>query len=69
MKIRRNTFCFSVATNFSRRNFFKEQNVVEDGIAVQNMVDVFYLKQIRCKLYLLVLVKQVSFVLKRFVSL
>jgi len=69
MKIRRDTCCFSVATKFSCRTFFKEHNVVEDVIVVQNMVEVFHLKQIRCKLYLLVLIKQVSLFLKRLVSL
>jgi len=69
MKIRRDTCCFSIATNFSCRTFFKEQDVVEDVIAVQNMVEVFHLKQIRCKLYMLALIKQVSFFLKRLVSL
>jgi len=69
MKIRRDTCCFNVATNFSCRNFVKKQNVVEDVIPVQNMVEVFHLKQIRCKLYLLVWIKQVSFFLKRLVSL
>jgi len=57
MKIRSGTFCFNVATKFSCRTFFKEQIVVEDVIAVQNMVEVFHLKQIHCKLYLLVWVK------------
>jgi len=57
MKIRSDTFCFNVATKFSCRTFFKEQIVVEDVIAVQNMVEVFHLKQIHCKLYLLVWVK------------
>ena len=43
--------------------------MVEDVFAVQKMVEVFHLKQIRCKLCLLVLIKQVSFFLKRLVSL
>ena len=61
MKIRRDTRCFSVATNYSCRTFFKEQIVVEDVIAVQNMVQVFHLWSKIVANCTWVWIKQVSF--------